>query len=960
MAIEYTIPLSIVVDENTGLLLLVDSTGKRLSRAELATDLNNLALQKGVLSSDLPPPVDPRKNPEPLPESTTKSEPAQDTAKGQVESTQGVVEETPVSSEEANRNKSAGKTEEAESSPPANTEERPEGGPSQDDQKPSTIQQTNSSILAAITGKQDPTDSKKTEVGTSKKPKIVPTPNLLNRYSSYTYNISLHMLSKQDFNDMGQDPDGSWKPSKTIVGGAGKWGVPGFNRDKNFLDDFYFDNFKMTTIIGSTAGNQGTNAVELSFTLIEPYGITFIDRLIDCCNDPAVDGKNYLESPYLIQIDFYGYDDEGIGQALIKQRKYIPIKLLSCGIKAGIKGAEYSLTAVPYAHGGFQESVAATPANFEVAAGTLSEFFFPDANADDTAVAEKANQRAESEKAAKEKQEKQDPNKNNNTRKTDKEQSSAAGKDDSVPSYNVRSFVAAYNAWQERLVKNGNATDFNTIKVNISSEILMGANGKGGKIIAEQAQSSKQVAEKNPKQKAKDANDLARADAGKATAQPNFKVGKFPVSGGTSVIQVINNMMLSSEYIRSQMIDTTKNVQENAEALNKPISWWKVLSSVKLRKFCTQTSKWYMDITYNVIPYTVYNRSHPNAPKDLPTGWHKEYHYIYTGKNDSIIDFAIEFDTAFYTAVNIDRGKVTATAGPQPGKDQDVDMTQEQKEKKAKRKGESPVTPTKTQPVGDSPKETATGNQRKDSKSMAAASVAEMQNNGQGADQLAVKLRIIGDPQFIKQDEIYYNPDARRYVESGGYGGDYVTGEDSSIAMDGGEVHVLLSWKTPVDIDEETGGLRLEGKYKTSAFSGIYRVLVVENTFAQGKFEQNLELIRLPDQPQDYKESTEANKDQRKDTLPSTKPNDDEGYAALDSTATNQSIIAAITKQPPSGGTPTTTVKEENTSDANAVDSTPENTEEVDKDANQLKEISETSETQSADEYYNGNTTAFA
>ena len=192
------------------------------------------------------------------------------------------------------------------------------------------------------------------------------------------------MLSKQDFNDMGQDPDGSWKPSKTIVGGAGKWGVPGFNRDKNFLDDFYFDNFKMTTIIGSTAGNQGTNAVELSFTLIEPYGITFIDRLIDCCNDPAVDGKNYLESPYLIQIDFYGYDDEGIGQALIKQRKYIPIKLLSCGIKAGIKGAEYSLTAVPYAHGGFQESVAATPANFEVAAGTLSEFFFPDANADDT------------------------------------------------------------------------------------------------------------------------------------------------------------------------------------------------------------------------------------------------------------------------------------------------------------------------------------------------------------------------------------------------------------------------------------------------------------------------------------------------------------------------------------------------------------------------------------------------
>jgi len=60
--IDYENPLKIKVDDNTGLLLLVDSNGKRLARAELPTDLLNLAKSKGVLTADLPPPVDPRAN----------------------------------------------------------------------------------------------------------------------------------------------------------------------------------------------------------------------------------------------------------------------------------------------------------------------------------------------------------------------------------------------------------------------------------------------------------------------------------------------------------------------------------------------------------------------------------------------------------------------------------------------------------------------------------------------------------------------------------------------------------------------------------------------------------------------------------------------------------------------------------------------------------------------------------
>jgi len=58
--IEYTNPLTIKEQESTGLLILVDATGKRLARAELPTDLLNLAREKGVLTADLPAPTDPR------------------------------------------------------------------------------------------------------------------------------------------------------------------------------------------------------------------------------------------------------------------------------------------------------------------------------------------------------------------------------------------------------------------------------------------------------------------------------------------------------------------------------------------------------------------------------------------------------------------------------------------------------------------------------------------------------------------------------------------------------------------------------------------------------------------------------------------------------------------------------------------------------------------------------------
>jgi len=59
--------------------------------------------------------------------------------------------------------------------------------------------------------------------------------------------------------------------------------------------------------------------------------------------------------------------------------------------------------------------------------------------------------------------------------------------------------------------------------------------------------------------------------------------------------------------------------------------------------------------------------------------------------------------------------------------------------------------------------------------------------------------------------------------------------------------------------------------------SGIYQVLTVDNTFSHGKFEQDIECIRLPDQPQDYAVASSTESDIRpampeKPETPQSKP----------------------------------------------------------------------------------------
>ena len=251
----------------------------------------------------------------------------------------------------------------------------------------------------------------------------------------------------------------------------------------------------------------------------------------------------------------------------------------------------------------------------------------------------------------------------------------------------------------------------------------------------------------------------------------------------------------------------------------------------------------------------------------MPNGTVKEYNYIYTGKNKDILDLKIDFDMTFYIAVQVARDRMNdlgnkAVVGNPEASNEGNKITP----------GDPSGTPQprQIQPIAVNQKNIASGDVQKDAKGIILADVVQNIYSTTRGDMINVQLKIVGDPEFIKQDDLYLHPAAGLTFD---YSQQYVSPHKNgdqrrgiySLNFDSGEVLVNLNFKTPTDIDEQTGGLRMDGKFQTGVFSGVYKVITVSSEFRQGKFEQTLNLIRMFDQeaqlelPKSRKQESAAN-----------------------------------------------------------------------------------------------------
>ena len=249
--------------------------------------------------------------------------------------------------------------------------------------------------------------------------KIEARPNVLDQYSSYTYNISLYIMSPADYKRLinskkrsvagyqllmrsggapvagGQlTPIDPQEAQQAADGNSAAITQPNLGRNQFFPLDYYIDNVQLRSIISGKGTRGAHNATELKFTLTEPNGITFLNNLFAATQQYiALQGgnvkQNYAAQNFLMVIRFYGYDENGTLVTANKRaadatgsdvnaivEKFIPFQFTGIKFRIANKLVEYECSAV------CPQNIVATgpargviPYNVEITSQTLKELF---------------------------------------------------------------------------------------------------------------------------------------------------------------------------------------------------------------------------------------------------------------------------------------------------------------------------------------------------------------------------------------------------------------------------------------------------------------------------------------------------------------------------------------------------------------------------------------------------------
>jgi hypothetical protein len=730
------------------------------------------------------------------------------------------------------------------------------------------------------------------------------TENKLHQYNNYTYGLSLHALTQADYKILNNNPKNfTIRKGCTLISSASRHHA---TRSEFFTDDFYFEELKLTTVIGLNATSRSGNSVEISFTIIEPYGMTLINRLLDL-SEKTLQIENYLQVPYILEIDFFGYNDAGAPEKKITElNKKIPIRLTNMKMRATVKGTEYQITAVPFNHQANFYNTQSIKTTVEVKASTVGEYLNDrGANAATTKSAnsvysaiQKDNERKQLDSI---KMTKYDdgtdlvisdpgpplPNKQAVTETeydqmgnvigtrtvsnpTDLPPSTPAG---SATNMNFviktdQGFAAAYNAWYKALIDNNdkNITVPDEIFFDITSDKIKNALVVPPKKL-NVAKSSMSTSEADKKSNEKNKNPNQKIDSVTSDADTSQT---FTINAGTSIQSVVEQVITNSEYITNQLKrdgDQNKDmsVPTSADQLgkatsNKEIHWFKVVPRIELTKFDSKRQAWGKKITFVISGYTVPNTADDRAAKSqLPTPV-KDYQYFYTGKNQDVISFDVDFNTLFFTAIQLDKNSKAVTS-------KSLDATNpntatDSSESSTETGYGNPLNAEKVPAPLNAPN--SSGSNLTSAESQKNTSFRDSLYNQLGGDMLNLKLNILGDPDFIKQDDILYS------AGSGGTVGftpdqQFVNGDSGSLVMDRGVIYCRVIFKTPADINEATGGLTYyKGNSTGSSFSGLYEIKIVASEFRHGKFTQTLTTVRQRNQPDDVKKDTAVNPERDK------------------------------------------------------------------------------------------------
>jgi hypothetical protein len=729
---------------------------------------------------------------------------------------------------------------------PANQTQAPPPGPNPgdnlaNDDKPAPTDQT----------PQQPT------VVDGSRPQIVPKPNILDKFSSYTYRISVYLMTPGQYAQLARSHkkkinsynllfqsagapvntggfQGAAAPGAgdavsvlggTAPGAAGTAGaVPDAGRNPAFPLDFYIESCSIMNLLEGKGSGTAHSVATMKFTVIEPVGITLIDRLYEAVQDSAPTdsaGKvNYQAAQYLMAIRWYGYDQNGNlagGSAsnsdpLAAVEKFIPFVINKISWRVSAKATEYEFDCTPVGQiiaGGTRRGV--VPYDIQLSQGTVGAILAgnlgfvdkpPSAQDPGQPTAPVETESAVNTETGETYQRIKAPAKANaadTTRKTVKQ-----------------GLMAAMNEFSQGLTTGKNPI----YEFADQYEIVF---AKGAEAIRDAAivlPDKKKEARLTPMSQpaTTDAQSLKPSTQSKDTT-----VATKSIYAGQPIVQVIDQVIRNSSYITSQALTIYDGDQERAnddnKKKNKPVDWYRItMEAVPVNDKPDKLRNDYAyKIRYIISTYRIDNYDSKYFPLGTFRGVHKSYPWIFTGKNIAVLDYSETLNSSHTMLVS--------------GSDPTNSAAETERRKVA-----ATLRELLTYAYGPASGETRQGTRGKGNEP--SSNIADSLYGG--SDLANTKLTIIGDPAWVQQGSLAGGVSADLWEVNSFL-------SDGTINFDAEQINFEVTWNRPADYNLTTG-LADPNSINKPPISRVYTAKSVTSDFKQGTFTQTIEglLFNLP------------------------------------------------------------------------------------------------------------------
>jgi len=693
--------------------------------------------------------------------------------------------------------------------------------------------------------------------------------NVLKQFSSFNTIFTLAALTANEVNS----PNSTYKTQGLAFpilrsGGGLSNKVTSYYEDQLGIKlEYFIDNVNIEALINANKNSRNSNATFISFNIIEPYSMgLFLQTLLIASKQAG--WENYLDCPFMLQVEFIGYDDEGRIVPLDGTlNRHIPISIKNLEFDVTSGGSTYTIEGIPYNEQALIDQIDVVMSDVTISGINVAEILQDGVNSLSTVINNNlVRQQAEGKEVEADEVYIIFPNDISSANNLgtieaidDNRATSNPGK---VPDDVIAGFAAGTQASG---VGTGSSSQTNP-STRAYIENLLNAEGSTGvagsvginefgeaEIIDDHTASGRTPM---PTEVDTYQNDVYN----RQDVVLDSKLRTFTYSQGTRITTIIEDVLLSSKWGENL-------INQSPDGLGF-ITWFKIVPRVFIDPNRTQqrtSGKAAKSYVYQVVPYKVHS-STLQMPLQEGTGYSalrnsvaKEYNYIYSGANDDIIAFDIKINSAFYTSLFADSGNKNPEQ--QTGATQDtafatdnIDNTTTNLTSGDLIYSEGATTTGTVITYGSSTGQTGGSNTANSSKYQ----VAKLFNDtilNSAVDLLALDLEIFGDPYFLSDSGLgnYNSASAGPNINA-----------DGSISADRQETDILINFRTPVDYAENgfyfqdnVGG----GQATLGAFSGLYRVISLTNVFEGGRFTQRLSLLRRRNQENEISVDTAQTED---------------------------------------------------------------------------------------------------